>query len=140
MAGGVVSALRVMVDGRPTWKPDTDPYLGLSQRTRYIIDRLRGHNGNRSRTARDIGVTVQTVQRAVRVAAAAGVRVPAAPKSGAGRGPDLLPRKGLRGPCAAPLARTGEPCARGIGHAGGHRSALSERLMRRTDATRRRTA
>lgn len=121
-----MSALRLAQPGQPTrLVVEVDPYWSLTPRTRYILDRLRGCNGNRSRTARDLGVTVQTVQRAARLGLAAGVRVTPAPKSGAGRGPDLRPRKGKPDPCRGTLARSGHPCGRGFGHVGGHRSPAS---------------
>lgn len=135
-----MSALRVSVPGQPPRLViDVDPYWSLTPRTRYILDRLRGCNGNRSRTARDLGVTPQTVQRAARLGLAAGVRVPVAPSGGAGRGPDLQPRKGKPEACGAPLSRSGEPCARGIGHVGGHRSLVSERSEREAQSRYERT-
>lgn len=121
-----MSALRLSQPGLPTRLViEVDPYWTLTARTRYIVDRLRGHNGNRSRCARDLGVTVQTIQRAARLGIAAGVPVVPAPRGGAGRGADLVPRKGKPEPCRGTLARSGGPCGRGRGHAGGHRSPRS---------------
>jgi len=126
-----MSALRLSQPGLPTRLiVETDPYWSLTARTRYIVDRLRGHNGNRSRCARDLGIMVQTVQRAARLAVAAGVRVPPAAKGGSGRGHDLRPRKGKPEPCRGTLARSGGPCGRGRGHVGGHRSPSSEQRER----------
>jgi len=135
-----MSALRLSQPGQATRLViEVDPYWALTPRTRDIIERLRGHNGNRSRTARDLGIMVQTVQRAARLGLAAGVRVPPAAKGGAGRGPDLRPRKGKPEPCRGTLTRHGGPCGRGFGHVGGHRSPASVVWERRAQSRYERT-
>ena len=121
-----MSAVRVMVDGKPAWREERDPYWSLTQRQRRILDTVRGHNGNRSRAARDLGISFESVQASLRLAAANGTRVPAAPRGGAGRGPDLRPRRGKPVPCGAAMPVAGAPCGRGANHAGAHRTLASE--------------
>lgn len=75
------------------WVLEVDPEHQLTRRQREILHAVRAHAGNRSRAARSLGVTVQTVQYAIRAARLAGARVPPAPNCGAGRGPDLTPRR-----------------------------------------------
>jgi hypothetical protein len=113
-----MSALRHSVPGQPPRLiPETDPYLGLTPRTRYILDQLRGHNGNRSRTARTLGLTVQTVQRAAKLGREAGVMVP----EGHRRGPDLAPRVGTpEALCGAWMPQSGVHCPMGAGHRSHH--------------------
>lgn len=121
-----MSALRIAHPGKPTQIIEQrDPYWSLTQRQRQILDTVRGHNGNRSRAARQLGITFRSVQASLCLAQHAGVRVPPAAKGGAGRGPDLRPRKGKPVACGAHMPRYGASCARGMGHAGGHRSLAS---------------
>ena len=84
-----MSALRAMVDGKPVWIAERDPEDALSPYQRHVMDVLRSHRWNRSRTARQLGVTVPTVQACIRVIRRNGVTVP----EGARRGPDLGPRR-----------------------------------------------
>lgn len=85
-----MSALRIAVPGQPVrLVRDDDPEWLLTQRQREILAVVRSHRGNRTRAAAQLGVTVQSVQAAMRLVARAGVRVP----RGARRGPDLGPRR-----------------------------------------------
>lgn len=85
-----MSALRISVPGQPVRiVRDDDPERRLTQRQRDVLAAVRSHRGNRSRAARDLGVTVQSVQFALRAITRRGVRVP----RGASRGPDLAPRR-----------------------------------------------
>ncbi len=88
-----MSALRIARPGRPVeLVVDVDPYAGLTPRQRQALELVRAHNGNRSRAARQLGVTVQTVQFLVRAAKRRGAIVPDRRRAG-GRGPDLGPRR-----------------------------------------------
>lgn len=88
-----MSALRIAVPGRPIeLVRDVDPYEVLTPYQRRTLDLIRAHNGNRSRAARQLGVTVQTVQFTVRRIERRGVSVPPRARHG-GRGPDLAPRR-----------------------------------------------
>lgn len=81
-----MSALRFSVPGRPiVLVRDDDPERHLTQRQREVLAAVRAHRGNRTRAARQLGVTVQSVQFALRAAARHGARIP----RGARRGPDL---------------------------------------------------
>ena len=90
-----MSALRISVPGRETVlipeKPD--PWDILTPSQRRILQAVYSTNGNRSRAARYLGCHVTNVQIAVRRIKRVGVHVPAAPNCGAGRGPDLQPRR-----------------------------------------------
>lgn len=138
MVGAAVSALRVSRPGRPTvLVRDIDPWAGLTPWQRTVAEAVLARNGHQTHAAADLGASVSAVHLTVRRIAAAGVRLPASPR----RGPDLRDRKGKAIPCGLPLARTGTPCGRGRGHAGGHRSlAATERVrawQRWYDADRR---
>jgi hypothetical protein len=112
-----MSALRVSQPGQPTrLVEDRDPYLGLTQRQRHILDIVRSHNGNRARAARQLGVSTAAVQAVVRIAAKAGVVMPVPT-----RGPDLKPRATKPEPCGVLMERSAAPCGRGAGHRGYHR-------------------
>jgi hypothetical protein len=112
-----VSALRISVPGRaPQLIEDRDPYLGLTQRQRHILDVVRSHNGNRARAARQLGVSTPAVQAVVRLATKAGVVIPVPT-----RGPDLRPRVTKPEPCGVLMERSAAPCGRGAGHRGYHR-------------------
>jgi DNA-binding CsgD family transcriptional regulator len=136
-----VSALRISVPGRPIELIlDVDPWSELTPTQRRVAEAILAHRGSRTAVARELGLSVQTVQGMVRRIRARGVRLP----SGAGRGPDLRPRKGLRPACGATMPRSGTVCARGAGHAGGCRSmraVQAERLAQsRQERTGRRVA
>jgi hypothetical protein len=127
-----VSALRIARPGEPVRLVplDTpDPELALTMPQRRLMHLLRMYGWNQTRVARHLGIHTVTVQSSVRRIRAAGVAVPGL-RGGAARGPDLRPRKGLPVACGVPLVRSGEPCARGTGHVGGHRSLRGELLMR----------
>jgi hypothetical protein len=112
-----MSALRISVPGQaPRLIEDRDPYLGLTQRQRHIVDIVRSHNGNRARAARQLGVSTTAVQAVVRIAAKVGVVVPVPT-----RGPDLQPRVNKPEPCGVLMERSAVLCARGAGHRGAHR-------------------
>ena len=110
---GLMSALRYAHPGHETrLVPDKDPYHGLTQRQRQIFDVVRGYSGNRSRAARQLGVTAGRVQHVLRACEKAGMTVP----RGATRGPDsvarpLEPRCRLRMPLS-------DRCGRRDGHNG----------------------
>lgn len=87
-----MSAVRVMIDGKPAWRQFRDPYWSLTQRQREVLDRVRAFGGNRSRAARSLWISTTSVQSSLRLAGRAGVSLPKAPNNGAGRGPDLKPR------------------------------------------------
>lgn len=71
---------------------DPDPDEHLTERQRQIVQAVRARNGNRSSAARDLGISVQSVQIALRDAARTGpVRVPPATAGRRGRS-DLRPR------------------------------------------------
>lgn len=78
--------------GPATWVDDPDPYLLLTPRQRDIVHAVFAFDGNRSRAARHLGVTVTAVQDVVRVAVRHGVRVPVAVLGRRGR-PDLAQRE-----------------------------------------------
>ena len=112
-----MSAIRVMVDGKPEWRVERDPYWSLTQRQRRVLDTVRAHGGNRTRAAVELRITPQAVKAVLRIAARAGVAVP----DGATRGPDRQPRKGSPVRCGYWMPRSNVPCARGNGHEGAHR-------------------
>lgn len=88
-----MSALRIAHPGRPLRLiAEVDPDSRLTARQRQAVDLVRAHNGNRSRAARQLGVTVQTVQFLIRAAKRRGAVVPDRQRYG-GRGPDLGPRR-----------------------------------------------
>lgn len=88
-----MSALRIAHPGRPVKLViDVDHEAGLTPRQRLALELVRAHNGNRCRAARQMGVTVQTVQFLIRAARRRGAMVPDRKLSG-GRGPDLAPRR-----------------------------------------------
>lgn len=88
-----MSALRIAHPGSPTRVVNLDAEAELTRRQREVLHVVRAYNGNRSRAARHLGVRTTTVQMSLRAAAARGVPVPPAPNGGAGRGPDLRPRR-----------------------------------------------
>jgi hypothetical protein len=107
-----MSALRFSVPGMaPRLIADPDPFSGLTPRQRDVLAAVRAHNGNRSRAARELGVTTAAVQHVIRIATTAGARVP----RGATRGPNSVPRP-LAPRCPLPVA--GGPCGRGAQHPG----------------------
>jgi biotin operon repressor len=83
-----MSAFRSYVDGRPVWVRETDPEDALTPYQRQVMHLLRSHRWNRSRVARQMGVSVQTIQVAIRSIRTRGIDVP----EGARRGRDLGPR------------------------------------------------
>jgi DNA-binding CsgD family transcriptional regulator len=88
-----MSAIRISVPGRPIeLVRDVDPHEVLTPYQLRTLDLIRAYNGNRSRVARHLGVTPQTVQFTVRRIMRRGVAVPPRARYG-GRGPDLLPRR-----------------------------------------------
>jgi hypothetical protein len=110
-----MSAVRLAHPGQPTRViEDRDPYLGLSQRQRDILDAVRAYGGNRSRAARQLRISVGRVQQVLRDAAEAGVLIPAGATR---RGPhNSTPRPvGARCPRPMPLAGT---CGRREAHGG----------------------
>ena len=85
-----MSACRIAQPGRPVeLVRDVDPFAGLSQRQREILDIVRSCNGNRSRAARHLGINTAAVQAALRLAERAGAPIPQIAR----RGPDLHQRK-----------------------------------------------
>ncbi len=85
-----MSALRIARRGVPAELiPDPDCYAGLTSHQLRVIEVLLAHRGNRSRAARQLGVTVQSVQATVRVIARRGAPLPPIAR----RGPDLRARR-----------------------------------------------
>lgn len=84
-----MSALRVAHPGQPVRLINLDPYAALTPRQNQILDAVRAHNGNRSRAARHLGISVQGVQHVLRAVVRLGVFVPKSDM----RGPDLRPRR-----------------------------------------------
>lgn len=111
-----MSATRAYVDGRPVWVPDADPWTDLTPWQRTCAHAVLARQGNRTRAARDLGVSTTTVQQTVERLARKGLVLPV----GKRRGPDLRPRKGTRPPCGEAIR--GGACGRGTGHAGAHRT------------------
>ena len=109
-----MSAIRVMVDGKPQWRVELDPYWSLTQRQRQILDTVRALRGNRHAAARQLGITYPAVQSVLRVAARHGNTIP--PR--ARRGPDLTRRINATVPCGAWMPRSDAQCGRRVGHAG----------------------
>lgn len=89
-----MSALRISRPGQPVVLIDLrdDPEAVLTPRQRQVLLVLRSVNGNRSRAARELGVTTQHVQDVVRLCHRRGVPVPAGAAGRRGR-PDLSQRR-----------------------------------------------
>lgn len=122
-----MSALRLSAPGTPTRLiPDPDPYNGLTSRQRHILDVVRGFSGNRSRAARQLGVTVGAVQHTLRACERAGLTIP----RGATRGPAIEPTA-VAPRCALRMPLSGR-CGRRDGHAGG---CVSVRAWQRARAS-----
>ncbi len=85
-----MSAIRLSYPGQPIrLVPDPDPFAGLTARQRRILEVVRSCNGNRSRAARHLGITVQAVQDRLRSCRHAGATVPPIAR----RGRDLRARR-----------------------------------------------
>jgi hypothetical protein len=109
-----MSALRIGRPGVPVvLVREPEPLLTLHQER--VLHLLRSYRGNRSRTARHLGVTTGAVQGVVRRAKALGVRVPpAATRAGTKNQPrELSPR------CQHMIFGI-EQCARRVNHPGTH--------------------
>jgi len=105
-----VSALRIALPGQPV-RLIYDQAVKLTPRQEVVLHTVRAFNGNRSRAAKHLGVTVRAVQKSMEYAEAAGAYVPPIPSRvgipiGVHR--DLAPR------CGA-TTRSG-PCGRPVGH------------------------
>ena len=88
-----MSGTRVSIPGQhPYLVADADPYALLTPGQLRVVDAVRARNWNRSEAARDLGVTVQSVQVQLRLAREVGFPVPPG-VVGRYRRPDLRPRK-----------------------------------------------
>ena len=83
----VMSALRFSAPGCVTIIiNEPDPFAGLTRRQGDVLAAVRGCNGNRSRAARTLGISVQSVQASVRLARRAGAPIPRIARRGPDRG------------------------------------------------------
>lgn len=107
--------LRVSVPGQPVRFVGDEPRL--TERQEVVLHWVRSFNGNRSRAARHLGVTVRAVQKSLEYAKEAGANVPPSPAGRLGR---LGAKRKPLGPrCHAPM-RSGI-CGRPLDHrARGH--------------------
>lgn len=84
----------------------------LTKRQEVVLHTVRAFNGNRSRAARHLGVTVRAVQKSMMYAKEAGVTLPPSPTGRIGR-PNIM--RAPLGPRCHAAMRSGI-CGRPLGH------------------------